>query len=34
MKERKQSFDQFLIIPYFDKAGVIKGSQFVLKEDN
>ena len=33
-KERKKTFDEFLIIPYFDKSGVIKGSQFVLKEDN
>lgn len=33
MKERVKSFDNFLIIPYLDKAGVIKGSQFVLRED-
>ena len=33
-KERKKTFDEFLIIPYFDKSNVIKGSQFVLKEDN
>jgi hypothetical protein len=33
MKARTSTFDKFLIIPWFDSAGSIKGSQFLLKED-
>lgn len=33
MEARTLSFDKFLIIPYFDASGSIKGSQFLLKED-
>jgi len=31
---RKDSFDQIFIIPYFDKKGTLKGSQLVLREDD
>lgn len=30
---RKETFTNLFLIPYFDKQGKIKGSQFVLKED-
>jgi len=33
MDARTKSFDKFLIIPYFDASGSIKGSQFLLNED-
>jgi hypothetical protein len=31
---RKATFDDVLIIPYFDKKGEVKGSQLILKEDD
>jgi len=31
---RKATFDEVLIIPYFDKKGEVKGSQLVMKEDD
>ena len=31
---REQTFDKLFILPYFDKAGKIKGSQLILKEDD
>jgi len=33
MKERTESFKKFCIIPWWDNENKIKGSQFILKED-
>jgi len=33
-QKRNQSFDEVLMLPYFTERSLIKGSQFVLKEDN
>jgi hypothetical protein len=30
---RRATFDEVLIIPYFDKKGEVKGSQLIMKED-
>jgi hypothetical protein len=31
---RKATFEDVLIIPYFDKMGEVKGSQLIMKEDD